>query len=145
MTVTNLSKEDIEKIIPHRSPMLLIDEIVEMETGAWAHGRTHLRGDEFFFQGHFPGQPVLPGVIMVEALAQTGAVAILSMPEFQGKVGYFAGIDKVRFKRKVYPGETLDLKVEIIKRRGPIGYGKAEAYVDGELAVSGQLTFAVGD
>lgn len=145
MTVANLNKKEIEKIIPHRSPMLLVDEIIEMEAGAWAHGRMHLQGDEFFFQGHFPGKPVLPGVIMVEALAQTGAVAILSLPEFAGKVGYFAGIDKVRFRKKVFPGDVVDLKVEIIKRRGPIGYGKAEAFVDGELAVSGQLTFAIGE
>ena len=145
MAVTNLTKVEIEQIIPHRSPMLLVDEIIEMEPGVRAHGRIHLRGDEFFFQGHFPGNPVMPGVIMVEALAQTGAVAILSLPEFAGKVGYFAGIDKVRFRKKVHPGDILDLKVEIVKRRGPIGYGQAEAFVDEELAVAGQLTFAIGD
>ncbi|ERI99446.1 3-hydroxyacyl-ACP dehydratase FabZ [Acetanaerobacterium sp. MSJ-12] len=138
-----LTKEQIQEIIPHRNTMLLIDEITELEPGVRAVGRMHLSGDEVFFDGHFPGYPILPGVFTMEALAQTGAVAILSLPEYKGKIGLFGGLDKVRFKEPVRPGDTLELSVEIIKRRGPIGIGKGVAYVNGKKAASGELTFAI--
>ena len=138
-----LTKEQIQEIIPHRNTMLLIDEITELEPGVRAVGRMHLSGDEVFFDGHFPGYPILPGVFTMEALAQTGAVAILSLPEYKGKIGLFGGLDKVRFKEPVRPGDTLELSVEIIKRRGPIGIGKGVAYVNGQKAASGELTFAI--
>ena len=138
-----LTKEQIQEIIPHRNTMLLIDEITELEPGVRAVGRMHLSGDEVFFDGHFPGYPILPGVFTMEALAQTGAVAILSLPEYKGKIGLFGGLDKVRFKEPVRPGDTLELSVEIIKRRGPIGIGKGVVYVNGKKAASGELTFAI--
>ena len=138
-----LTKEQIQEIIPHRNTMLLIDEITELEPGVRAVGRMHLSGDEVFFDGHFPGYPILPGVFTMEALAQTGAVAILSLPEYKGKIGLFGGLDKVRFKEPVRPGDTLELSVEIIKRRGPIGIGTGVAYVNGKKAASGELTFAI--
>ena len=138
-----LTKEQIQEIIPHRNTMLLIDEITELEPGVRAVGRMHLSGDEVFFDGHLRGYPILPGVFTMEALAQTGAVAILSLPEYKGKIGLFGGLDKVRFKEPVRPGDTLELSVEIIKRRGPIGIGKGVAYVNGKKAASGELTFAI--
>ena len=138
-----LTKEQIQEIIPHRNTMLLIDEITALEPGVRASGRMHLTGDEVFFDGHFPGYPILPGVFTMEALAQTGAVAILSLPEYKGKIGLFGGMDKVRFKEPVRPGDTLELSVEIIKRRGPIGVGKGVATVNGKKAASGELTFAI--
>jgi 3-hydroxyacyl-[acyl-carrier-protein] dehydratase len=138
-----LNQEQIKEIIPHRAPFLLLDEITELEPGVRAVGKWHLTGDEEFFKGHFPGNPVLPGVLIVESLAQTGAVAVLSMEQFKGKIGYFAGIDGVKFKRKVLPGDTLTLEVELIKIRGIIGIGKAVATVNGEKAAYGELTFAI--
>jgi len=138
-----LNKEQIKDIIPHRDPFLLLDEITYLEPGVKAIGKWHLTGEEAFFKGHFPGNPVLPGVLIVESLAQTGAVAVLSMEQFKGKIGYFAGIDGVKFKRKVLPGDTLVLEVELIRIRGIIGIGKAVATVNGERAAYGELTFAI--
>ena len=133
----------IEAILPHRSPFLLIDEVVELTPGVGAAARKHVREDEWYLAGHFPGRPVMPGVLVVEALAQTGAVAVLSEDENRGRLALFAGIDDCRFKRIVTPGDTLDLRCELDQVRGPIGRGKAEARVGGELACRATLTFAV--
>lgn len=135
--------KEIMDIIPHRYPFLLIDTIEELEPGVRALGKKCVSMNEPYFQGHFPGNPVMPGVLIVEALAQVGAVAILSQPEFQGKTAYFAGIDRARFRRKVIPGDVLTLKTEIIKVKGPVGVGRAIATVDGEKAAEAELTFAI--
>lgn len=140
-----LNKEQIMEIIPHRDPFLLIDEVVEMEPGMRIVAKKYLKEDEYWFKGHFPQEPVQPGVLTIEMLAQAGAVLVLSEPENKGRIAYFAGIDKAKFKRKILPGETITLELEMIKRRGPIGVGKATAYVDGKKAVSAELTFAIGD
>lgn len=132
-------------VLPHRYPFLLVDRITEVEPGVRAAGIKQVTINEWFFQGHFPGQPVMPGVLMVEALAQVGAVALLSQPAHQGKIVFFAGIDGVRFRRVVVPGDTLALSVELTKMRGRVGKGRGEARVDGQLAVEGEFTFAIGD
>ena len=139
-----LDVNGIKEIIPHRYPFLLVDCIEEMEPGVKAVGYKNVTVNEPFFQGHFPQQPVMPGVLIVEALAQVGAVAVLSLPENKGKLAFFGGIDKAKFKRKVVPGDVLMLEVEMIKKKGPIGIGKAVATVEGEVAVSAELTFAIG-
>src|SRR6476619_3287407 len=135
-------KTEIEEIIPHRDPFLFLDEVLELEPGRRVVARKLVRGDEWFFPGHFPGRPIMPGVIIVEALAQAGAVAVLSEEANRGKLALFAGIDGVRFKRIVEPGEELTLTCEVEAVRGPIGKGRVEARVAGELAVRGTLTFA---
>ena len=137
-----LDRQAIQAIIPHRDPMLLIDEVLELVPGVRVVARKTVT--EADCAGHFPGNPIMPGVKMVEALAQCGAVAVLSQSENQGKLVLFAGIDDVRFKRIVRPGETLLLECEIVTVRGPVGKGRAKATVDGQLAVRGTLTFAVG-
>jgi 3-hydroxyacyl-[acyl-carrier-protein] dehydratase len=137
-----MDRQAIEAVIPHRDPMLLIDEVLELEPGVRVVARKTVT--EADCAGHFPGNPIMPGVKMVEALAQCGAVAVLSQPENQGKLALFAGIDDVRFKRIVRPGETLLLECEIETVRGPVGKGRAKATVDGQVAVRGTLTFAVG-
>lgn len=134
---------EIKEIIPHRQPFLLIDRVVEYEAGERCVAIKQVSGNEPFFQGHFPDYAVMPGVLITEALAQTGAVAILNSEENKGKLALFAGIDKCRFKKQVTPGDTLRLKVEITKMRGPIGKGNAKATVDGQLACSCELTFAI--
>ena len=136
-------REEIEQILPHRAPFLLLDEIVELEPGARVVARKHVTDEDC--AGHFPGNPIMPGVKMVEALAQAGAVAVLSLEENRGKLVLFAGIDDVRFKRIVRPGEELRLECTLETVRGPLGRGRAKATVDGELAVRGTLTFAVGE
>jgi 3-hydroxyacyl-[acyl-carrier-protein] dehydratase len=134
-------KAEIERILPHREPFLLLDEVIELEPGTRVVARK--RVTEADCAGHFPGNPIMPGVKMVEALAQAGAVAVLVQEENRGKLALFAGIDDVRFKRLVRPGEELTLECSLEQVRGPIGRGKARATVDGELAVRGTLTFAV--
>ena len=134
-------REEIERILPHREPFLLIDEVVELEPGARVVARKRVTEEDC--AGHFPGNPIMPGVKMVEALAQAGAVAVLSEERNRGKLALFAGIDDVRFKRIVRPGDELTLTCDLETVRGPIGRGKARATVDGELAVRGTLTFAV--
>lgn len=140
-----LGKGEIEQILPHRDPFLLLDEVLELEPGVRVVARKLVRPDEWYLAGHFPGRPIMPGVLMVEAMAQTGAVAVLADEENRGKLALFAGIDDVRFKRIVEPGDELELTCELERVRGPIGRGKATATVAGELAVRGTLTFAVTD
>ena len=139
-----LGVKEIEEIIPHRHPFLLIDCIEELEPGVRAVGYKAVTFHEDFFRGHFPQEPVMPGVLIVEALAQTGAVAILSVPENKGKVAYFGAINNATFKKKVVPGDKLKLECEIIKQKGPVGVGKATATVDGKVAVAAELTFMIG-
>ena len=140
---TTLGKAEIEAILPHREPFLLIDEVVELEPGRRVVARKKVRPDEWYLTGHFPGRPVMPGVLIVEAMAQTGAVAVLSQEENRGRLALFAGIDDVRFKRIVEPGDELELECTLELVRGPIGRGKATARVGEELAARGTLTFAV--
>lgn len=134
----------IMEILPHRQPFLLIDAVEELEPGVRAVARKCVSYNEPYFNGHFPAEPVMPGVLIIEALAQTGAVAILSVEENRGKTAYFAGIQLAKFKRKVVPGDVLTLQTEIIKQKGPIGIGKATATVDGKIACVAELTFAIG-
>ena len=124
--------KEIREILPHRYPFLLVDRIVEIEEGKSVKGYKNVSANEQFFQGHFPQEPVMPGVLILEAIAQVGAVALLSKEEFKGKIPLFAGADKVRFRQKVVPGDRLELSCEIIKLRGPIGIGKGIAKVDGK-------------
>jgi 3-hydroxyacyl-[acyl-carrier-protein] dehydratase len=138
-----LGRAEIEAILPHREPFLLIDEVLELEPGERVVARKTVRADEWYLSGHFPGRPVMPGVLIVEAMAQTGAVAVLSEEANRGRLAFFAGIDGVRFKRVVEPGDELELTCELERVRGPVGRGKATATVDGELAARGTLTFAV--
>lgn len=133
----------IEAILPHRDPFLLLDEVVELDPGSRVVARYTVRADAWWFPGHFPGRPVMPGVLIVEAMAQAGAVAVLVEEENRGRIAFFAGIDDCRFKRVVEPGDVLTLTCEIDQVRGPIGRGKATAHVDGALAARGTLTFAV--
>jgi 3-hydroxyacyl-[acyl-carrier-protein] dehydratase len=138
-----LDIDAIKGIIPHRYPFLLVDAVEDLEGGGKVVGYKNVSANEPFFAGHFPQYPVMPGVLIVEAMAQVGAVALLSKPENQGKLAFFAGIDKVRFKREVRPGDTLRLEVEITRTRGPIGFGEGTASVGDELACSGELMFAI--
>ena len=138
-----LNTKQIMEIIPHRQPMLLIDTVEEIEYGIRAVAKKCVSFNEPFFAGHFPGEPVMPGVLIVEALAQTGAVAMLGKEENRGKTAYFASINSAKFKRKVVPGDVLILETEIIKQKGPIGVGKAEAKVDGDTVCVAELTFAI--
>ena len=139
-----LGIKEIQEILPHRHPFLLVDCIEEYEPGVRAIGYKCVTFNEPFFAGHFPGLPVMPGVLIMEALAQTAGVLELSKPENKGKLVFYAGMDKVKFKRKVVPGDRLTLSCEIIKQKGPLGVGKAVATVDGEIAAMGELTFMVG-
>ncbi len=139
-----LGVKEIEAIIPHRHPFLLVDYIEDFEPGQWAVGYKCVTFREDFFKGHFPQEPVMPGVLTIEALAQVGAVAILSLEENKGKLAYFAGINKCRFKGKIVPGDKVKLETKIIKNRGSIGVGEAIASVDGKVVVKAELMFAVG-
>ena len=139
-----LDVNGIKEIIPHRYPFLLVDCIEEMEPGVKAVGYKNVTVNEPFFQGHFPQQPVMPGVLIVEALAQVGAVAVLSLPENKGKLAFFGGIDKAKFRKQVVPGDRLRLETEIIKCKGPMGVGKATATVDGKVACEAEIKFMIG-
>ena len=136
--------KEIMEIIPHRTPFLLIDTIEELDPGVRALGKKSVSFNEPYFAGHFPGNPVMPGVLIIEAMAQVGAVALLGLEQWKGKTAYFVGIDKAKFKQKVLPGDVLMLETKIIKCKGPIGMGEAEAYVDGKLVAKAELTFAIG-
>ena len=138
-----LDRAAIETILPHREPFLMIDEVLELEPGERVVARKLVREGEWYLRGHFPGRPVMPGVLIVEAMAQTGAVAVLSEEENRGRIALFAGIDDTRFKRIVEPGDELELECRLEQVRGPIGKGRARATVDGQLAARGTLTFAV--
>lgn len=138
-----LDINEIKKIIPHRYPFLLVDKIVEVEEGQRAVGIKNVTGNEEFFQGHFPDYPVMPGVLIIEALAQVGAVAMLKKEENRGKLAFFAGIDKARFRGQVFPGDQLRLEVEITKMKASIGKGNARALVDGKVVAEGELMFAL--
>ena len=142
MSVLNISQ--IMEILPHRQPMLLIDSVEEIECGVRAVAKKCVSFNEPFFAGHFPEEPVMPGVLTVEALAQAGAVAILSLEENKGKIAYFGGINKCKFKGKIIPGDKVRLETKIIRRKGPVGVGEAVASVDGKVVVSAELTFMVG-
>lgn len=142
--MAGLDSKQIMEILPHRQPFLLIDTVEELIPGQKAVARKCVSYNEPYFAGHFPGEPVMPGVLIVEAMAQAGAVAMLSQPQMKGKTAYFAGINSAKFKQKVTPGNVLDLKVEIVKVKGPIGIGQGTAYVDGKLAASAEIMFAIG-
>ncbi|NJP39818.1 3-hydroxyacyl-ACP dehydratase FabZ [Oscillospiraceae bacterium HV4-5-C5C] len=139
-----MNQEQIKAIIPHRDPFLLVDEILELDENRVV-GLKHVTGQEDFFRGHFPGAPVMPGVLILEAIAQAGAVCILSKPEFRGKLAYFGGMEKVRFRKPVFPGCDLTLQMELTKSRGRIGFGLGKAYVGTQLMAQAEMSFAVMD
>jgi 3-hydroxyacyl-[acyl-carrier-protein] dehydratase len=140
-----LKNTDIQKILPHRYPFLLIDKIVEMEEGKSVKGIKNVTVNEPFFQGHFPGNPIMPGVLICEALAQAGAVLLLSMEENRGKLGVFTGINNFKFRKQVVPGDTLELNAELVTYRHGMGKANVEALVDGKTAAKGEISFAVID
>lgn len=137
--------KEIMKRIPHRYPFLLVDRVLEMVPGKSGKGIKNVTMNEPFFAGHFPGTPIMPGVLIVEAMAQLGAMVVLSLPENKGKLAFFAGIDSMRFRRQVVPGDQLFMEVEITRMKGPIGKGSVKALVDGQVAAEGTVMFALGD
>ena len=139
-----MDRAQIEATIPHRDPFVMIDSVSDLDPGKTIVASYFVAPDHDYFKGHFPGNPVMPGVLIVESIAQAGAVCMLSTPEFAGRTAYFAGIDKVRFKRKVVPGDTLRLEVSIGRMRGRIGFGTGKAFVGDELAVAADIMFAIG-
>lgn len=140
----NLTQEEIKSFIPHRYPFLFLDEIRDLEKLKKAVGIKHVKADDYFFEGHFPGKPVMPGVLIIESLAQVGAVVLLSHPDYHGKIAYFTGISNAKFRKSVVPGDTMELHCELYKIRRGFGFGIGKAYVGGELACEAELSFAVG-
>lgn len=140
-----LNSVQIQEILPHRYPFLLVDKITDMQPGQWAQGIKCVSANEQFFCGHFPGHPVMPGVLLLEALAQVGAVALLSQPENKGKIALFGGVKSARFKQQVTPGDVVELRCELTEMRGPVGFGKGTARVNGKVAVQAELSFVVTD
>ena len=140
---TAMDIEEIRRYLPHRYPFLLIDRVTDIEVGKYIKAIKNVSANEPFFQGHFPSYPVMPGVLIVEALAQTGAVALLALPENKGKIALFGGIKNCKFKKQVRPGDVLELSCRVVNRKGPVGIGEAEAKVDGKTVVKAELTFAV--
>ena len=138
------NSNEIAQILPHRYPFALVDRIVDGEPGQWAKGIKCVSVGEPYFCGHFPYEHVMPGVLILEAMAQVGAVAVLSLPEMRGKTAYFGGVKNARFKKKVTPGDVLELQCTLVKRRGPVGIGEAQATVDGQVVCTAELTFAIG-
>lgn len=138
------NSNEIAQILPHRFPFALVDRIVDGEPGQWAKGIKCVSVGEPYFCGHFPQEHVMPGVLILEAMAQVGAVAVLSLPEMRGKTAYFGGVKNARFKKKVTPGDRLEMTCTLVKRRGPVGIGQATATVDGEVVCTAELTFAIG-
>jgi 3-hydroxyacyl-[acyl-carrier-protein] dehydratase len=139
-----MNREQIKEILPHREPFLLVDEVIELDPGKSVVALKHVSPDEYYFAGHFPQEPVMPGVLQVEALAQAGGIAVLSLPEFKGKIAYFGAIDRVKFRGKVVPGDTLRLEVSLENIRSRGGRGKAAAYKDDKLVCSCEITFMLG-
>lgn len=139
-----LNSNEIQKILPHRYPFLLVDKITDYEPGKWAKGIKCVSVNEMHFCGHFPEMHVMPGVLIIEALAQVGAISILTEEENRGKIAFFGGIKNARFRQQVYPGDVLELECEMILRKGPVGIGKAVAKVNGKVAAAAELSFAVG-
>lgn len=140
-----LNIDEIKEILPHRYPFLLVDRITDMEPGVYARGIKCVSANEMQFLGHFPQKAVMPGVLILEALAQTGACAILSLPEYRGKIAVFGGVRKCRFRKMAVPGDVLEMSCEITGKKGPVGFGKAVARVDGEIAVDAEISFAISD
>lgn len=140
-----LDREQIQAIIPHRDPFLMVDRVLELESGVRVVAEKDVTGEEDFFRGHFPGRPLMPGVLILEALAQAGAIAVLSAPANKGKLALFGGVEHARFRRHVVPGDVLRLEVEVLRTRGPVGQGKARASVGSEVACTAVLTFVLQD
>lgn len=139
----SLSAAEIAKILPHRYPFALVDKILDYEPGQWAIGQKNVSMDEPFFQGHFPDYPIMPGVLILEALAQTGALAVLALPENKGKIAVFGGVKKARFKQQVVPGDILELRCRLTALKGPMGIGEVKATVNGKTAAVAEITFAI--
>lgn len=138
-----LNKEQIKEILPHREPFLLVDEVLELETSQRCVALKYVNIDEYYFKGHFPGHPVMPGVLILETMAQVGAIALLSVPQFKGKIGYFTGATDVKWRRQVLPGDVLKVETVLTKIRGSFGFGSAKAWVGDQLACEAQISFAV--
>ncbi len=138
-----MNKEQIKEILPHREPFLLVDEVLELETSHKCVALKYVNIDEYYFKGHFPGHPVMPGVLILETMAQVGAIALLSVPAFKGKIGYFTGANDVKWRRQVLPGDVLKVETILTKIRGNFGFGSAKAWVDDQLACEAQISFAI--